>query len=373
MGASTSAELPFSPGQRKQLACGMFASEITEAATQAPTLVIFEDAQWMDPSTRKVLDRLIASVSEHRVLLLATRRPEFDSVWSDRGSVLRVGQLDRLAARALVERVATRPLSEALVQEILVKADGIALFVEELTKSVVEATVPLTSAAPSLTDPVRYAPLAVPSTLHDSLMARLDRLASVKEVAQTASVFGREFSHHQLVVLSPLPPDELDNALAQLTAAGLLYEGLSGPTLSFSFKHALVRDAAYDSLLVSRRCLLHARAAEVLKGSSDDARESDPALVAHHLTEAGLAEPAWIQAGTQARQRSAQPESLAHFTRALSMLPDVVDYDARLDLELPIQTALGATYMAIKGYGSPRARAGVAVPGDRRRTRCSNP
>jgi len=242
-----------------------------------------------------------------------------------------------------------------IVEQIVARTDGIPLFIEELTKTVLESGLladagdryELTGPSPSL---------AIPATLHDSLMARLDRLARVKEVAQTAAVIGREFSHDLLAAVSPLPEPDLNAGLDQLVTSELIFRSGSPPTVTYSFKHALVQDTAYQSLLKPKRQQLHSRIAQVLRARFTDQAAAEPELLAQHHTEAGEIEQAidcWLKAGLRATERSANLEAVAHLKRGLELLDGVPDSTDRVRPELTLQSALGTPLLVVKGYSAP--------------------
>ena len=256
---------------------------------------------------------------------MITFRPEFSPPWSGQPhvSALALTRLGRRDGAAMVERVAGgKALPAEVAAQIVAKTDGVPLFVEELTKTVLESGL-LEDAGDRYELAGPLPPLAIPSTLHDSLLARLDRLAPVKEVAQIGAAIGREFSHELLAAVADRPEAELRAALDQLVASELVFRRGAPPEATYSFKHALVQDAAYGTLLKSRRQQLHARIAQVLEEQFPEAAEAQPELLAHHCTQAGLVEQAvdyWYKAGRQAMARSATVEAVAQMTRALDLL-----------------------------------------------------
>jgi predicted ATPase len=291
--------------------------------------------------------------------------------------VLALTRLGRREGAALVDRVVGgKPLPAEVAAQIVGKTDGVPLFVEELTKTVLESGL-LTDAGDrfELVGPLR--PLAIPSTLHDSVLARLDRLAAVKEVAPIGAALGREFAHALLAVVAERPEGELQTALDRPVAAELVYRSGAPPEATYGFKHALVQDAAYGTLLRSRRQQLHARIAEVLERQFPQSAEIPPELLAHHCTQAGLSEKAvdyWYRAGRQAMARSAMVEAAAQLTRALDLLTGWPAGHGRDQTELDLQIALGTALIAGNGFAAPEtgdayARAGVLARqhGDRAR------
>jgi predicted ATPase len=266
----------------------------------------------------------------------------------------------------MVERVTGgKTLPSEVVRQIVAKTDGVPLFVEELTRTVVESGL-------LREEGNRYVgahgdapipPLAIPSTLQDSLMARLDRLAPVKELAQLGATLGREFSYELLHAVSPFDESSLQQGLRQLVEAELLYQRGVLPHATYLFKHALIQDTAYQSLLKSRRQQLHQKAAQVLVEQFPETKDTQPELVAHHYAEAGQIEqaiPYWQQAGQRASQRSANAEAIAHLTTALELLKLLPDTPERVQQELIVQTILGPVLIAAKGYAAPEVERAYA-------------
>ncbi len=296
-------------------------SQMEALARQNPVLMIFEDAHWTDPTSLELFGRTVDRIANLRVLLLVTFRPEFVAPWIGRPHVTAL-TLNRLAPRdidAMIDRVVgNKQLPANIRQDIIERTDGIPLFVEEMTKAVLEAEgegeARQTAAA------VPSPALAVPASLHASLMARLDRLGPAKETAQIGAAIGREFSYALLAAVVRKPEAELASALDRLIAAGLLFRQGVPPYASYLFKHALVQDAAYGTLLREPRRALHARIAETLETQFTDIAESQPELLARHCTEAGLIEKAaglWGKAGQRSLARSALVEAAEQLTRAL--------------------------------------------------------
>jgi len=321
-------------------------------------LMVWEDLHWADPSTLEWLDLLLGHVPTARLLLVLTARPEFHPPWALRSSVtpLTLTRLTRPQVEALVLRVTGgRPMPAGVLAQVVAKTDGIPLFVEELVKTILEAG--LVQEAEDryvLTGPLP--PLAIPATLQDALMARLDRLATIKDVAQLAAVLGREFPYVLLRAVSSLDEGALQQALARLVEAELLYQRGLSPQATYLFKHALIQDAAYQSLLKSTRQQYHQRIAQVLEAQFPETCATQPERLAQHYTEAGLLAQAlayWQQAGQRAIERSAHAEAVAHLTRALDVLTALPDTPARDQQALDLQTALGPALMAVKGQGAP--------------------
>jgi predicted ATPase len=264
-----------SPQRKKERALEALIRQLEGLARQQPVLMVFEDAHWIDPTSRELLDLTIEHIRSLPVLLIVTFRPEFQPVWAGQPQVttLVLNRLDRRDRSALVAQIAgSEALPEEVVDQIVDRTDGVPLFIEELTKSVLESGGPL---------------IAIPSTLHDSLMARLDRFASVRLVAQIGAAIGRQFPYALLRAVSDLPEDELRVALVRLVASELVFQRGTPPDAVYSFKHALVQDAAHGSLLRSARRQLHARIAETLEAHSPELMDSQPELFAQHYAEAG--------------------------------------------------------------------------------------
>ena len=319
-----------------------------------PVIMLFEDAHWIDPTSRELLDLTVERVSSLPVLLIVTFRPEFQPPWTGQPQVttLSLNRLDRRDRTALVEQIAgDKALPDEVVTQIADRTDGVPLFVEELTKSVLESGAPL---------------VGIPATLHDSLMARLDRLASVRRLAQIGAAIGREFSFGLLRAVSPLPEDELQSALARLVSSELVFQRGTPPDAVYSFKHALVQDAAHSSLLRSSRRELHALIAEALQTHSPELTETQPELFAQHYAEAGLVENSaeyWGKAGQRSAARSAMAEAASQFQNGLDQLAQLPVTPGRQRRELEFLSAQGAALMAVKGIaasetGHAYARAG---------------
>ena len=317
-------------------------------------LALYEDVHWIDPTTLTMLGLLIERVQRLPVLVLITFRPEFAPPWSGHAHVtqLSLARLTRRHGDAIVTRLAGgKALPEEVRNEIVARTDGIPLFVEELTKTVLESGL-LQDAGDHFELAGPLPPLAIPSTLQDSLMARLDRLAPVKEVAQTAAALGREFEHRLLAAVSSLPEQRLNDALDQLVAAELVFRRGAPPDATYTFKHALVQEAAYNSLLKSRRQELHARIAQALEEKFPDVAGNRPEVLARHLTDAGLNERAvtyWHRAAEQAGGRFAHKEAIAHLTRGLELLKSLPETVDTVREEVRLQIALGISLTATRG------------------------
>jgi len=362
---NSASDLTLSPQRKRQKLLGALLHQLEALARNRPVLMIFEDAHWIDPSSRELLDLIFARISRLRVLLIVTFRPEFQHAWSGQPhvSVLALNRLGERDGTALVERLAGNAgLSHEIVTEIVERADGVPLFVEELTKAVLETGKrDNRSAALLATSPLPN--LAIPATLHASLIARLDRLGPIaKEVAQIGAVIGREFSYELIVAVAERPEPELEIALARLTNAELLFCRGTPPHSSYLFKHALVQDVAYATLLRSRRHHLHAAIATVLERDFPEIIAAQPELLAYHCTEAGLTEKAidnWHRAGEDAIERSANLEAIAHLTRGLKILEDLPEGPQRDEKELAFQVALLTPLFAAR-FGSAEGERAAA-------------
>ena len=336
-------------------------NQLAALAQSRPVLMVFEDAHWVDPTTRELLDLTLDRVARLPVLLVVTFRPEFDHAWAGQPhmSTLPLNRLGGRDGAALVERLAGNAgLARETVDEIVERADGVPLFVEELTKAVLEsghrddrvAAVLAASPLPKLT---------IPATLHASLIARLDRLGPVaKEIAQIGAVLGREFSYELIEPVAQERTADLQAGLDRLAEAGLLFCRGTAPHSIYLFKHALVQDAAYSTLLRTTRQELHARVAAVLEQNFAELIERRPELLAHHLTAAGEHERAvdqWLRAGEYAAARSTHLEAIRHFERGIAILPMLPEGPARDSREIELQMARGLSLLTVKGFTSAEA------------------
>jgi TOMM system kinase/cyclase fusion protein len=350
--------LTVSPQKQKEKTHAALVAWLVEEAEQHPVYNLCEDIHWADPSTLEVLTLVVDQAPTARLYVLLTFRPEFTSPWGNRShlSQMTLSRLGRPHVEAMVEQVTGgKALPTEVVQQIVAKTDGVPLFVEELTKMVVESGL-LTAVHGhyELREPLP--PLAIPSTLHASLLARLDRLSTVREIAQLGATIGREFSYELLHAVSSLEEETLQHGLKQLVEAELVYQRGLGPQAYYLFKHALIQDTAYQSLLKSKRQQYHSQIAQVLEQRFPETTETQPELLAHHYTEAGLitqAIPYWLQAGQGAVGRSANLEAIAHLTKGLELLKTLPGTPERAQQELRLQIALGAPLLATKGYAAP--------------------
>jgi class 3 adenylate cyclase/predicted ATPase/energy-coupling factor transporter ATP-binding protein EcfA2 len=351
--------ITLSPQKQKEKTQEALVAWLCEEARQQAVTYAWEDLHWADPSTLELLTLFLAQVPTTRLLAVLTYRPEFIPPWGSYSylSQLTLSRLGQTHVEVMVEKVTgDKTLPQEVVRQIASKTDGVPLFVEELTKMVVESNLlSEIDGRYELNGPLP--PLAIPSTLQDSLMARLDRLAAVREIAQIGATLGREFTYELLRAVSPLPEDTLRQGLKQLVEAELVFQSGIPPQARYLFKHALVQDTAYQSLLKSRRQQLHQQVAQVLEGQFPQTVETQPELIAHHYTEAGLATqaiPYWQQAGERAIQRSAHVEASTHLTKGLELLQSLPDTSERAPRELTLQLTLGATLQATKGYTAPQ-------------------
>jgi class 3 adenylate cyclase len=365
LGVSTEGRSPaldLTPQRQKQLTLAALIEQLEGLAAAQPVLLAYEDMHWSDPTTQELLGLTIERLQRLPVLLLITYRPEFSPPWPAQPhvSVLALSRLGRREGAALVERVVRdKPLPDEVAAQIVARTDGVPLFVEELTKTVLESGL-LRDAGERYELAGSLPPLAIPSTLHDSLLARLDRLAPVKEIAQIGAAIGREFSHALLAAVADRPEAELRPALDQLVSSELVFRRGTPPKAAYSFKHALVQDAAYGTLLKSRRRQLHARIAAILEARFPEVVKTQPEVLAHHCSEAGLIEKAvgyWQQAGQLAIRRSAMAEAITQLRRGLDLLGLLHEGGERDQLELSLQSDLGGALLLARGYANPETEA----------------
>jgi class 3 adenylate cyclase/predicted ATPase len=359
MPASERHPLPnLSPQRKKERTLDALIRQLEGLARRQPVLMVFEDAHWIDPTSRELLDLTVERVRSLPVLLIVTFRPEFQPPWTGQPqvSMLALNRLDQRDRTALATQMAAgKALPDDIVIQIVERTDGVPLFVEELTKSVLESGLLHEEGDRYVLDGA-LPPFAIPTTLHDSLMARLDRLASVRLVAQIGAAIGREFSYALLRAVSHLPEDELQAALARLVASELVFQRGMPPEAIYAFKHALVQDAAHGSLLRNTRQQLHAQIADALEAHSPELMDTQPELLAQHYAEAGLIEKSvacWGQAGRGSAARSAMAEATAQFHKGLDQLALLPDDRERDRQELEFLSALGAVLITVKGYEAP--------------------
>ena len=352
--------LKLEPQQRRQKTLEALTAQVEALSRQNPLLMIFEDAHWTDPTSLETFGRVVDRVRSLPVLLIVTFRPEFEPPWIGRPyvAVLTINRLAQHDIEAMIDRVVGNKLIPAGVRkDIIERTDGIPLFVEEMTKAVLEAGTEEEAQRTAATVPSTA--LAVPASLHASLMARLDRLGAAREVAQIGAAIGREFSHALLGAVISKPEADLGSALERLIDAGLLFRQGVPPHATYLFKHALVQDAAYGTLLREPRRALHARIAETLEGRFADIADTQPELLAHHYTEAKQPEkasPLWQKAGGLALQRMALIEAIAHLNKGMDLIAALSPSVERDGRELDLRTLLGTAWMALKGWAAQEVR-----------------
>jgi DNA-binding SARP family transcriptional activator/tetratricopeptide (TPR) repeat protein len=346
------------PAQLRRKILATLLAHVENLALQNPVIMLFEDAHWADASTLEFLSLLVERIRQIPVLVLVTYRPGLDVPWSslDHVGTLSLGRLDDKHVQSIIREVSRdRYLPIEVTTEIARKADGVPLFVEELVKTVLESGPAVLGAETNKPDVPLRRPI-IPASLRDSLMARLDQLASAKEIAQTGAVIGREFSQKLLVSVAGIPSQQLEEGLISLAESGLINAGGSSTDRSYAFKHALIQDAAYETIPKSRRQNLHAAVARALLDADPDVAELQPEVLAHHFTEARVTAEAlgfWLKAGKFSAGRSAPKEAIAHFERGLGVLKSApLAGQERARWELLFLAATGPSVMAIYGFGA---------------------
>jgi TolB-like protein/predicted ATPase len=356
--AGGDAAVPLTSQKKKERTFDALVRQLETLASAAPVLMVFEDAHWADPSSRELLERIIEVLGYLPVLLVITFRSEYRPPWvgSSHVALMALNRLGRREGTAMVESIARdSALPSTLINEIVARSDGVPLFIEELTKAVLEAGGNEDNAYRMLSTN-RGRSAAVPATLQASLMARLDRLgAAARQVAQIGAAIGREFFYALLRAVSRLPEDELQTSLARLVASELVFQRGTPPDAVYAFKHALVQDVAHGSLLRNARQQLHAQIAQALETDSPDLMEAQPELFARHYEEAGLVEKSvafWGKAGHRSAARSAMAEAAAQFQKGLEQLALLPDDLARRRQEIEFRSSLGTVLQSIKGYAA---------------------
>ena len=353
--------LELAPQQRRQQTLEALVLQVATLSRQNAILMVFEDVQWTDPTTLELFGLIVERIPTLHVLLIMTFRPEFEPPWTGRPYVtaLTINRLGQREVSAMIDRVVSnKSLVESVREDIIERTDGIPLFVEEITKAVLEAE--SQRAAEHAIAVIPPPALEVPASLHASLMARLDRLGPAKEVAQIGAAIGREFSRALLAAVVRKPEEELNSALDRLLAAGLVFRQGVPPDTSYLFKHALVQDAAHGTLLREPRRALHARIAETLESQFADIVERQPELLARHCTQAGLIEKAahlWGKAGQRSLDKSALLEAIEHITRALDQIEGLPATPALRREQIKLQVALLTPLIHVKGYAAPETKA----------------
>ena len=344
--------------QRRQKTLKALTAQLEALSRTDPVLMIFEDVHWIDPTSLEALGRTVERIRTVGALLIVTYRPEFAPPWIGQPQVtaLTINRLGDWEIAAMIDLVTgNKPLPASIRLDIIERTDGIPLFVEEMTKAVLEA-----ESQGGATAAVPPSALAVPASLHASLMARLDRLGSAKDVAQIGAAIGREFSHPLLAAVVAEPEAKLQSALDRLITAGLLFRQGAPPHATYLFKHALVQDAAYGTLLREPRRALHARIAETLESQFAEIVENQPEVLARHCSEAALIEKAarlWGKAGQRSLARSALVEAIVQFTRALDQIAALPATPALRREQISLQVALIAPLLHVKGHAAPETKA----------------
>ena len=347
--------LVLTPQQIKNRTINVLVDMLLAFALQRPTVCVFEDAHWLDPSTLELLELIISRIEHARVLLIVSCRPEFRPAWVAHPNIT-IHSLTRLSHTEVKSMVRDLlrggSVTPQLIDQIIQKTDGVPLFIEELTSSILAAPSRTRDSSERTTQP---ALLKVPETLSDALMERLDRVAPSCRLAQIAAVIGREFSYDLLSAASQIDEDDMQTALSLLEQADIIYRVSISPSVRFAFKHALLRDAIYDSLLRSRRQLIHADIATILERDYPELTETQPEVLAQHYQEAGnhqLAIRCWLASGQRSLTRSANIEAIASFRMALQILNVLPETPDRKKQEIAVQLALGIPLIAVKGYAS---------------------
>jgi class 3 adenylate cyclase/predicted ATPase len=357
LAAEKYAPLDLNPRQKREATLDAVAAWLLEVAEHTPVLNVWEDLHWADPTTLELLELYLAQSPTVSMMNVLTYRTDFTPTWSMRSHMVPVtlNRLERPEVEALVAmRCAGKPLPAEVVEHIVAKADGVPLYVEELTKTILESDF-LRETGDRYVLTGAISELSIPATLQDSLMARLDRLPTLREVAQMGAVLGREFAYEMLRAVVGLDEPQLQSGLEQLVADELLYQRGRVPRSKYIFKHALIQDAAYQSLLKRTRQECHRRVAQLLEEQFPETVESHPDLVAHHYTEGAEPERAieyWRRAGERARELSANLEAIAYFSRGIDVLEHLPDDENRSQLELALQLSLGHANIVAKGHGS---------------------
>jgi class 3 adenylate cyclase/predicted ATPase len=350
--------LNLSPQRQRQKTLETLVAILLELAERQPVLFILEDLHWTDPTTLDLLNLLIDQTPTASLLVLLTCRPYFQPAWHHRSYITEM-TLNHLS-HAQVEQIVNcmtdgKTFPAEMLQQIIIRTDGVPLFIEEITKAILESgQLKETDGHYELAGSLQA--LVIPATLQDSLMARLDRLMTGKVIAQLGAAIGRQFAYDLLQAVSQLDSITLQRELGRLVEAEIVYQRGVPPQATYTFKHALIQDAAYASLLKSTRQQYHQRIAEVLEAQFPETAEAQPELLAHHFTEAGLLEKAvlyWYQAGQTAIERSAHVEAIAHLRRGLELLKTLPETSERTQREVDLLIALGASLIAIKGFAAP--------------------
>jgi tetratricopeptide (TPR) repeat protein len=352
------------PQRKKEKTFDLLLRALEAVARQQPLLMVFEDVHWIDPTSRELLDLTLARIERLPILLIATFRPEFQPPWIGQPHVtmMALPRLGRREGAALVWQLAgnAAELPADLLDEIIERTDGVPLFIEGVTKAILEAAEAAGGdAARSVASTMPGQRTAVPATLQASLLARLDRLGSAaRELAQTGAAIGREFSHDIVSAVTERPATDVQAALDRLVESGLVFVRGTPPAADYQFKHALVQDTAYGTLLRGPRQVLHGRIAAAMENRASERVEAE--ILAYHWTEAGNARQAvgyWLEAGRRAAARSANHEAVAHLSRGTEMVASLPEGAEAMHLELALQLTLGPAVMSIRGFGAKDAEA----------------
>jgi class 3 adenylate cyclase/predicted ATPase len=344
------------PQRQKQKTIELLNSIFLHQASQKSVLFILEDLHWIDPSSLEIIDQLMETCSQHKILIVLIYRPYFKPAWQPKNNMLtlELTGLSETNANKIIDRISnTKALPKEAVQHIIEKTDGIPLFLEELTKSVIESGM-LIDTGDKYELSAAFHTFGIPATIQDSLTARLDRFPQAKQVAQLASVIGREFSYSVLASIPGEHQENLPRYLNTLVGAGILFEHGSSTNMLYSFKHALIQDTAYSSLLKSARKSYHKLIAESIEATSPELVETQPELIAQHYTKATENEkaiPFWLAAGLRALQHSANLESIAHLKQGLELVDSVSDNSLRVSFEMQLYSTLGPAIIATRGFG----------------------
>lgn len=354
------------PQQIKNRTLSKLVDLILELSRQRPIFCLFEDVHWIDPSTLELLDLIVNRAENARILVVVSFRPEFHAPWSSHGNVTlhSLTRLSRREATGMVRDLSGRQhIPQEVLEQIIERTDGVPLFIEELTSNVLRSPSRNRQGTESLDQNAQQAALKVPETLHDSLMERLDSVLQGRRTAQTAAVIGREFSYDLLCLASSLNEEELHDALSRLEDADIIFKVGVSPAVRFAFKHALLCDAIYNSLLKTNRQRIHAAVAAILEEHLRDGVEIRPEIIAHHYSQAQMPEASmryWNTSGRRALTQSANVEAIAHFRKALDALSQLPDTSERMDQEIELQLALGVPLVAVLGYPAKETRQAFA-------------
>jgi class 3 adenylate cyclase/predicted ATPase len=353
--------LALSPQRQRQQTLETIVAILLELAERQPVLFIIEDLHWTDPTTLELLNLVIEQIPTTSILAVLTCRPYFQPAWHHRSYLteITVNRLSHAQVEQIVNRITYgKTFPQEVLQQIIAKTDGVPLFIEELTKAILESgSLKAVDDHYELTG--SFSTFAIPATLQDSLMARLDRLVTAKGIAQIGATIGRQFSYGLLQAVSQVDEETLHKELRRLVESELLYQRGLPPQSTYVFKHALIQDTAYESLLKSARQQYHQRIAHVLEEQFPETTQTQPELLAHHCTEAGLTEQAvhyWYRAGQKAIERSAHVEAISHLTKGLALLKTLPETPQRLQREVDMHIALGASLNTTKSAAAPEVR-----------------